>query len=95
MKRTIKVENIKCGGCAGHIDKILQAKFPVKNIVINIETGEISFEAEANYDLKAIKKELLNMGYPEIGTLTGISSAAKKAKSFISCAIGKVENKMK
>jgi len=33
---------------------------------------------------------LQELGYPERGTASGIGSAAAKAKSFVSCAIGRV-----
>jgi copper chaperone len=37
-----------------------------------------------------VAKRLLELGYPERGTASGIGSAAAKAKSFVSCAIGRV-----
>jgi copper chaperone len=32
------------------------------------------------------------MGYPEVGSVEGMKAAAAKAKSFVSCAIGRIDN---
>ncbi len=91
MKYEIQVENIKCGGCAGTIEKKLSGLDHVSGIEIDIELGVVSVEstAESSEDLIT---QLLKMGYPEIGTAGGMTAAAAKAKSFVSCAVGKVDN---
>ena len=35
---------------------------------------------------------LAKMGYPEVGSVEGMKAAAAKAKSFVSCAIGRIDN---
>ncbi len=91
MPIEIQVENIKCGGCAGTIQKNLQADDRVSSIEIDIEKGivKIVTEHDARQDFA---DALLKMGYPESGTAEGITAAKAKAKSFVSCAIGKVDN---
>jgi copper chaperone len=32
------------------------------------------------------------MGYPETGSVEGLKAAAMKARSFVSCAIGRIDN---
>lgn len=91
MKIEIQVENIKCGGCAGSIKKNLMADSRVTGVEIDIEQGIVNIESvgDAREDFG---KALLKMGYPESGTAEGLIAAKAKAKSFVSCAVGKVDN---
>lgn len=91
MKIEIQVENIKCGGCAGSIEKKLLALSGVSQVDINIEQGLVAVESSEAIR-EALSAELLKMGYPEAGTAEGIGAAAAKAKSFVSCAAGRVDN---
>ena len=95
MKIEIQVENIKCGGCAATIKKSMLKDDRISDVEVNIEQGIVTLEAkddagdDAREDFSAA---LLKMGYPESGTAEGIAAAKAKAKSFVSCAIGKVDN---
>ncbi len=86
----ITVENIKCGGCAGTITKKLTSAFDTQDIEVNIEQGTISIDID---DAKRaeVAKVLLDLGYPETDSVHGFGSAKAKAKSFVSCAIGKMD----
>lgn len=86
----ITVENIKCGGCAGTITKKLSAAFDTDNIQINIEQGIVSIDVDKSKKTQ-VAEILLNLGYPEINSVQGFSSTKAKAKSFVSCAIGKID----
>lgn len=85
---TIEVVNIKCGGCANTIQKELE-KLGAENISVDIENGKISFE---NGDISAITQKLEDLGYPEKNSEKA-QSFLKKAKSFVSCGIGKFSKK--
>ena len=37
-----------------------------------------------------VLRRLLQLGYPESGTAEGIAAAKAKAKSFVSCAVGRM-----
>ena len=89
MSFTIAVKNIKCGGCANSIRKAISAVKGVSGVAVDVERGEVRVEGDeaARPD---VAKRLLELGYPEKGTAAGISSAAAKAKSFVSCAIGRM-----
>ena len=89
MSFSITVENIKCGGCANSIRKALAAVEGVKDVAVDIERGEVRVEGDASARA-AVARRLLELGYPEKGTASGIGSAAANAKSFVSCAIGRV-----
>lgn len=91
MKIEIVVENIKCGGCAGSITKKLMSNARVESVDVDVERGIVTIEATENA-ANDFSAALLKMGYPESGTAEGIVAAKAKAKSFVSCAIGKVDN---
>ena len=91
MKIEITVENIKCGGCASSIKKKLMADARVKLVDVDIEQGVVVIETTEN-ERSDFSAMLLKMGYPESGTAEGIEAAKAKAKSFVSCAIGRVDN---
>ena len=91
MSLSIQVENIKCGGCANSIKKRLMDEARVSTVEIDVENGRVSIDGE-NLDRDAIAAHLLKMGYPESGSVEGMKAATAKAKSFVSCAIGKVSS---
>jgi copper chaperone CopZ len=86
----ITVENIKCGGCAGSITKKLVEAFDTETIEVNIEQGTISIDVE-DARREEVTQVLLDLGYPETDSVHGFGSAKAKAKSFVSCAIGKMD----
>jgi len=91
MNIQIQVENIKCGGCAGTIKKKLMEDSRVSNVEVDIEQGVVSVDADGDVTSELVSM-LLKLGYPQTGTTEGIAAAKAKAKSFVSCAIGKVDN---
>ena len=91
MSIEIQVENIKCGGCAGTIKKKLTEDSRVIAVEVDIEQGLVSIMATEN-DRTEFCALLLKMGYPETGTAEGIAAAKARAKSFVSCAVGKIDN---
>jgi copper chaperone len=89
MKHIIEVENIKCGGCANTIVNKLGKLEDVEQVSVDIEQGRVNIDA-ADDSREQLVKTLLQSGYPEKGTAEGIKAAKAKAKSFVSCAIGKM-----
>ena len=87
MTNQIKVDNIKCGGCANHINKKLLSLSVADNIDIDIENGVIRFDALTNDATDMIRQALLNMGYPE----SGQGNVIHTAKSFVSCMLGRMD----
>lgn len=86
----ITVENIKCSGCANTISKKLTKIFNTDNISIDIEQGIVDIDINESNKNK-LSKALLDLGYPEINSVHGFNSTKAKAKSFVSCAIGKMD----
>lgn len=86
----IEVENIKCGGCAASIRKGLLSVPGVSDVEVNVDEGWVELAGAESVRTDAVAK-LLSMGYPETGTVHGLKSAGSKAKSFVSCAIGRMQ----
>lgn len=91
MAFSIQVENIKCGGCANSIRKKLLALDGVSAVEVQVEDNIVEVEAAAEQK-PSIIEALLSMGYPEAGSVHGLASASSKAKSFVSCAIGRMSD---
>ncbi|WP_090129199.1 heavy-metal-associated domain-containing protein [Limnohabitans sp. Rim11] len=85
----VEVENIKCGGCENSIVKGINSVAQVSNLVIDREKQLVSFEGEASIKQSVIDK-LRSMGYPEKGSVAGLEAGITNAKSFVSCAIGRM-----
>ncbi len=88
MKSQIQIENLKCGGCAATIKKGLLALDGVTEIEIDIEKSIVSIASEKE-NLEEIKLKLSKLGYPEVGDANTI---VHKAKSFVSCAVGRMDS---
>lgn len=84
MTQSITVENIKCGGCMNSIKIALMKINGVKSVSIDKDTETITIDGMVE---KAILvQELSKLGYPEKGN----NDLFKKAKSYVSCAVGKM-----
>lgn len=89
MQHIIEVENIRCGGCASTIGKQLKKIDGVTDVSVDIGNGRVTTEAGSEHREQLVAA-LLASGYPEKGSAEGIAAAKAKAKSFVSCAIGKI-----
>lgn len=89
MQHMIEVENIKCGGCASTIESRLRKIDGVSDVQVDVEQGRVTVESETD-NRDRLAEVLLQNGYPEKGTAEGLKAAAAKAKSYVSCAIGKM-----
>lgn len=91
MPYLISVENIKCGGCANTITSRLNKMDVVDSCEVDIESGVITVNGDLSYKSE-VAQLLLKLGYPESGTAEGLKAATAKAKSFVSCAVGKMSS---
>ena len=80
----IEVDNIKCSGCENSIKKAILKIENVDQVKINLEYNTIVIIGNA--DREQIIAKLTQLGYPEKGN----NSISCKAKSYVSCAIGKM-----
>jgi copper chaperone len=81
----IFVENIKCGGCMTSIKQALEKIKGIAKVEIDLEKEKISLKGD-KYKLREVIDSLNKMGYPQKGDNT----LFKQAKSYVSCAIGKM-----
>jgi copper chaperone CopZ len=81
----IFVENIKCGGCMTSIKQALEKIKGIEKVEIDKEEEKISLTGD-HYQLNEVIDSLNSMGYPQKGDNT----LFKQAKSYVSCAIGKM-----
>ncbi|HIQ06879.1 MAG TPA: copper chaperone [Thiotrichaceae bacterium] len=89
MNHKIEVENIRCGGCANTITKKLLAIDGLETVDIDIEGQVVSVECNDDI-LESAVTTLAKLGYPKKGSIEGIAALKGKAKSMVSCAIGKI-----
>ena len=91
MSYDIAVENIKCGGCANTITTRLTQLENVASCDVNVETGVVTIGGDESHK-DEVAQLLLKLGYPESGTAEGLKAAKARAKSFVSCAVGKMSS---
>lgn len=95
MLQTFEVANIRCGGCATTIRTALDdAGFTSVKVDLISEPRKVSADIKDDTELELFKKVLRDHGYPLVGDKIGfVDSASLKAKSFVSCAVGKFNEK--
>ncbi len=90
MKKTYEVLNVKCGGCAGTLTSSLKEKFGDVEVDLEVQPRQITLEIEESQE-EDLKVALRGLGYPlSTDELSGFQKATTTAKSFVSCAIGKM-----
>ena len=92
MEQSFEVENLKCGGCARTIENALRADQRVTQVTVDLSCSVVAIEAAA--DLRQeVTATLTRLGYPVKGSVEGLRSAAAVAKSFVSCAVGRLSGR--
>ena len=91
MLKTVEVNNIRCGGCVNTIKKALEKEgFTSIDIDLLCEPRKVTVEVTDEASLAHFRTILRKLGYPFSDEEVGFSdSATLKAKSFVSCAVGK------
>ena len=90
MKHRFEVVNIKCAGCAHSIERALRADPRITSVEVDVPAGWVSIEASVDVTENA-RATLLRLGYPEAGSAEGMAGLKAKAKSYVSCAIGRFD----
>jgi len=91
MIQVLEVANVRCSGCANTITKALQ-ELGCHGIDIDLscEPRKVTVDVVDEAQLAQVKGILRQLGYPiTTEENSTFSSAALKAKSFVSCAVGK------
>ena len=87
MIATIILQNLKCGGCAFTITSKLSEIENISNVNVDVKKASVTFNFNSKKDVANVKNKLKNLGYP---TIDESNSLTTKAKSFVSCASGKL-----
>jgi copper chaperone CopZ len=87
METTIHIQNLKCGGCANTITKGISSIEAIQNVSVNVDESTVTFSYGTEDQLNEVKNKLKSLGYPEDGEANTLGD---KAKSYVSCAIGKM-----
>jgi len=92
QKQIFQVLNVKCGGCANTLKKSLLEEFGEIEVNLEVMPREITLNIDET-QIESLKAKLKTLGYPfasdELNTIEKITTTAK---SFVSCAIGKMDN---
>ena len=84
---TIKIQNLKCHGCANKIITQLTKLEGISGVTVNNDKDEVTLNFESDSQLVTVNKKLSELGYPLVGEN---NSLPKKVKSFVSCAVGRM-----
>ena len=87
MNITLKIQNLKCGGCANTIVNKLGELNNITGISVDNTNDSVSFGYSTDEDVENIKTLLAKLGYPIVGEKNILTT---KAKSFVSCAVGRM-----
>ena len=86
------VLNVKCGGCANTLTTKLEPEFGKVDVNLEVMPREITIHKE-DIDEERLREVLKSLGYPMADEdLNFVEGVGAKAKSFVSCAIGKANS---
>lgn len=87
-KETIKIANLKCGGCANTITKRIAELNGVEAVQVDVDQDEVEIIYNKELiQLSEIKDRLHSLGYPEATEENGLLT---QLKSYASCMVGRL-----
>ena len=90
MKQNFEVLNVKCGGCANTLKKSLENEYGLIEVDLEVEPRVITLDVEEE-NIPKLRQKLKGLGYPMSDEdLTKFDAFSTNAKSYVSCAIGKI-----
>ncbi len=87
MSTIIEIVNLKCNGCVNTVKKGVLSIDGINEVDVDLEASTVKVPTENNELINQVKAKLSKMGYPELGDA---NTMLHKAKSFVSCASGKM-----
>lgn len=91
MKKEIIIDNLKCDGCSTRIIHQLKEINGVTDVIILNEENKVIVEIDNPDILEKVRVRLMEMGYPETGSIKGLKSLKAKGNSYASCMLGRIE----
>jgi len=90
MIQTFAVQNVKCEGCAHTLKSKLEPLFGEISVNLEVFPREITLDIGEEQKV-VLSQKLRSLGYPMVGEEGGfVDATSAKAKSFFSCAVGKM-----
>lgn len=86
-KEIIVIQNLKCGGCVKSIVHLMESFPEVSDVSVSLEDASVSFSLQEGLPVDKYRLALAEAGYPPEGD---DNTLGRKAKSYVSCAIGRV-----
>ena len=86
-QKTEVIQNLKCGGCVNTIVTALNKLKGIDSTYVDLESHSVTFLYEQEDSIALVEAKLSQLGYP---IDTDPNSLLKKAKSFVSCAVGRM-----
>ncbi|WP_373036155.1 cation transporter [Sulfurimonas sp.] len=91
MQKSFRALNIKCGGCANTVQESLKEDFGEVKVDLEQEPRVVTLKIKDDEHEKLFRKKMRSLGYPmHDENLGAFSATGLKAKSFVSCAVGKM-----
>lgn len=87
MKTSFEIQNLKCNGCANTILNKLTNINGIDKVSVETEISTVTFFYQNEVNIQEAKNLLNKIGYPVVGEKNALTT---KAKSFVSCAVGKM-----
>ena len=91
MLYTVEVDNVRCSGCANTIkNSLIKEGFDCVEVDLSCEPRKVTVDLPDGASSAQFRNILRKLGYPFCDEEISFSNAtALKAKSFVSCAVGK------
>jgi copper chaperone CopZ len=86
---TIEIVNLKCNGCVNTVKKGVLSIEGIETVDVDLDNSKVTIPTVDQNLIDEVKTKLSKMGYPEIGDA---NTMIHKAKSFVSCATGKISS---
>jgi copper chaperone CopZ len=91
MKKSYEVLNIKCNGCASRVKQSLSKRFDDVDVDLTKMPRIVTVDIKNDEDEEFLNTTLKSLGYPfSSDDTSSLEKVSLKAKSFVSCAIGKM-----
>ena len=84
---TIEIVNLKCGGCVNTVKKGVMSIEGISTVDVDLESSKVTIDTDNDALVLSAKEKLSKMGYPVVGD---VNTMLHKAKSFVSCASGRM-----
>ena len=87
MSTTIEIVNLKCNGCVNTVKKGVLSIDGIETVEVDLDASKVTVPTIDQGLIDDVKAKLSQMGYPEI---SDANTMIHKAKSFVSCATGRM-----